>query len=435
MIKGVNILKILRLLVILLPMTFMLASCADGDDETPKRNVLESEVDVDELVHKHNDCWQRHIVGQLYNTMGRTAMGMYTQITQGALVVMMLAWAIWFAFTILQHVSSVMEENAAEVWNKVFRKMFICFACGIAASSPAAILFFLNTLVFPIYTAFLEFGSRMLAVANTDPPGEINVGGFIQNWQNQSIGVCKLVGGSKATLSGFPDGPKEMMSCLICALNLRMNLGYGLAFRVLQADGFMAKVVGLLILACFTVVKLGFVFYLVDSIFKFTMMVIILPLLIMGYAFEKTKGFLGTGIKQMIQSAAFMTLIALVMAVAFMAIAEIIVANPGVFGDDDPDTFKEASIAMLCLVLICFLIVSALDVANKLTGAIVGTSADTQFQGKVKMIAGMVAGWATGGLSKLVGKIGFVKSYRAKRDELRFKLNKFAGRAKDDGAE
>ena len=432
MVKGVNILRILRLLVILLPMMFMVTSCIKGDEQTPKGDVVDPNKDAEEIAEQHNNCWQKHVVAGLYDTMGSAAMKAYEGITRGALTVMMLAWAIWFSFRMLKHVSSVMEENPAEVWNDVFRKMFICFACGVAASSPGAILFFLNMLVFPIYSAFLEFGGRILAVANVEMTQGLEVGGVVQNWSTDPVGACRLAGGTKASLSGFPEAPKTMMSCLICAMNKRMNLGYALSFRVLQADGFMAKVVGLIIMACFTIVKLGFVFYLVDSIFKFTMMVIILPLLIMGYAFEKTKSKLQQGVVQMIDSAAFMTFIAMMISVTFMAIAEVIQANPDIFSGKDNDNFKEASIGMMCLILICFLVVSSLEVSQKLSSAIVGSTSGSEFQKKVTVVAKMVAGWMTGGLSRLVGKLGFVKKYKAKRDEMTHKIKSFAGRVKED---
>ena len=102
--------------------------------------------------------------------------------------------------------------------------------------------------------------------------------------------VCKIAGRSEATLQGFPEAPRTMMNCMICAVNERLSFGNFLAYQVMRAPGITPTLVGLLVLCCFTIIKLAFVFYLVDTVFRFTMMIVLLPLLIMGYAFPQTKG-------------------------------------------------------------------------------------------------------------------------------------------------
>lgn len=101
---------------------------------------------------------------------------------------------------------------------------------------------------------------------------------------------------------------------------------------------------GLMIIACFTFVKLGFVFYLVDTIFRFTIMVVMLPILIMGYPFGPTKKWLSQGFVTILNSAAFMMFMAIMIAIAMLALEQIIIDNADIFENGTDKDFKEFSI-------------------------------------------------------------------------------------------
>ncbi len=407
-----DIFRVLRLLAVLLPIILVLPACSgeEGSSATSDYSAVDKTANPEALSEQQRECWQSEIIGAFYDTMSKTTMDMYSQITFGALPFMMVAFALWFAHRLLLHVSSVVEENPNEVWNEVFRKMFICFACGYLASSIASIIWFLNVLVFPIYSAFLEFGSEILnnaSLASSKHQGDVKIFGETLFTTNSII--CKFSGQPEVTISnGFPQGPKDMMECMICAVNERLNLGFKLSYTVMQAPGFMATLLGIFILLCFTFVKLGFVFYLVDTIFKFTVMAILLPLLIMAAAFKNTRGWLKTGILSILNSAAFMMFISIVMAMTLMAIEQVIANNPAIFAGDDPQTFKELSIPFLCLMMIAFLLISAMGVAQKVTSSLVGGGTSAEFNKKVTMVASMIANtvgsWLTFGTSTAVRK-------------------------------
>ena len=92
--------------------------------------------------------------------------------------------------------------------------------------------------------------------------------------------LCKAGRMGAATLDhGFPAEPQRMMECLTCAINERMNYGIKLGWISMLLPGVMATICGFILVCVFCFVKLGFAFYLVDAIFRFAMMVMILPLL------------------------------------------------------------------------------------------------------------------------------------------------------------
>ena len=150
----------------------------------------------------------------------------------------------------------------------------------------------------------------------------------------------------------------------------------------------MPLITGLFILLCFTFVKLGFVFYLVDSIFRFTMMAVILPILVMSYAFKQTSSWAKNGFLTIINSAALMMFMAVMMSMALLAMEQIISDNSDIFDKSvTKDSFAEFSIPFMCIMLIAFLIVSSVNIAQQVTDSLVGGNSDSAFQKRAGKLA------------------------------------------------
>lgn len=398
--------------MIALSVTFTLSGCStEGAHSSPKSDK--------QLAEEQRQCWQDKVLSLLYDTMGKVAMGTYKKITNGALSLMMVAFSLWFVFRLLKFVSSVKDAagESAEMWNEVLQKFLICFVCGLLASSTDGLLWILNMVIFPIYNAFLEYGGRVLeASSKNDIFGNQVINIFGEEIKAGKNIMCKPEGMVSASLEGFPEAPRSMMNCMICAVNERLTLGNALAYKVMRMEGFMITVMGLLILATFTMVKLGFVFYLVDTIFRFTMMVVILPILIMAYAFEQTREWTTTGLKSIFNSAAFMMVIAILIAMALMAVVEIIQGNPDVFNPSEENAeaaFKEFNPAIMALLMIAFLIKNTLSVAQSMVTAIIGDGKEAKFQKKLKALVEMVGkgvlAWLTAGTSKGIEAVQKIK--------------------------
>ena len=429
---GRNILKMLRMLVILLPVALMLSSCS-------KDGLVEQNDNPEAEAEQMKGCWQESVIEDLYNTMGEVAMGMYEKITQGAMAAVMVGFAIWFAFRLLKFSGSVAEENAGQLWNDILRKLFVCFFCGLIASSTTNLLYLINTFIFPIYNAFLELGAKILSEAakgDTEKQLKILDWGF----DIEKNVMCQFEGSREATLSGFPDSTLTMMQCMICSVNERLTLGYNIAFRVFQSHSFMATVNALILVICFTIIKVSFVFYLVDNIFKFAVIVIMLPILVMVYPFKD--GWAKYGFKTILTSSAFMMAIAIMIAMALMAIVQIIKQNPVIFDPKDAELqLNEFTSVMIALLLIAFMVVGTIKVAKEVTTGLVGGSVDSKFQEKLKGVAMMCVHIVTGGLTKGLSKIGMVMRAKErynnsafgkameKKAEIAATINRWAGRS------
>ena len=456
-----NIGKILRMLVVLIPLAFVLTGCGKEDAPVNASNKSDQELAEEhtkgeiswvdkEGKERQGGCWQDKILTTLYEAMGTMAMGLYDDITKGALALEMVGFGIWFVLRLMRFVSSITPENSGEVWNEVFKKIFICLFCGILASSTTGALYVLNTFIFPLYTAFLEFGAEILNTVGQeyfDPnsDGKIMV-------LNAELKVAKPVlclpaaGANEATLEGFPEGPLRMMNCMICALNERLSIGNYISFRILRSGTFSMAIVGIVLLVVFMIIKLSFVFYLVDNVFKFAVIVVMVPILILFYPFQKKWAIFG--IKTILSSAAFMMCISIMIAVAMKALLEIIVQHPDLFnpgnGKDAEAATESGSGVFLALLLLAFMVISTIKIGKEVTAAIVDVKISDEFQQKLLGMALMIAGWFTGGAASALGKVAWVqkmneryqKSYvgqaikrtRQVQAAVSQRLNKWAGR-------
>ena len=384
MFKDVNIKQILRVMLVVLFAAFMLTACEQDDSiggrsraamAAPVGEDPVSEETMKNASNAHRECWQTGMIDLLYQNMGKIAMGMYAKITDGALPLMMIAFALWTIFRLLKFVGSFTEDSPAEIWNEIVRKLFVCLICGLIASSTTQILWLLNTVVFPIYYAFLELGAAILNSAGDG--SNFKAGSTVLNFFQEKLTLnepvmCSAPAIGKASIESlsFPDGPRTMMNCMICTVNERLTLGFFLSFKVMDAPGFMSLITGLFILICFTIVKLGFIFYLVDSIFRFTMMAIILPILVMSYAFKQTSSWAKNGFLTIINSAALMMFMAIMMSMALLAMERIITDNSDIFNDNANEmSFSEFSIPFMCIMLVGFLISSSVNLARTVWSA------------------------------------------------------------------
>lgn len=430
--KRIDITKILRVIT-MFSLVFFLFACGYSDEAADIG--CEGTTD-EEFAEQHRDCWQAAVVGAIYRTTGKLTMSMYDKLTQGAMALMMVAFAVWLSFRMLKHISSFTEESPAEVWTEVVKKFFVCLVCGLLASSTSGVLFILNSVIFPVYNAFLELGSAM--IGHISAKKEFAMLGttwkvpFSSDMQMQYDIVCKAGTLGAASLDhGFPAEPQKMMECLTCAISERMNFGIQLGWKVITQVGFMAFICGLVLIFTFWIVKIGFAFYLVDAIFRFAMMVMLLPILIMAYAFKPTSKWARIGFLTIINSAAFMMCIALVMIMIFAATQQVFSEQQAAF--ESEEVLADVSVPFIMFLLIAFLAVGSLNVAKSVVDQLVGGGGEANFQKRAGKALMGVAKWAGGLAGKAVMNAALANSetlrnIKSGADAAKAKLNSWAGR-------
>ena len=433
-----NISMILRFMALLL-FVFMLNAC--GTDRQMRKIAQDPETEKNATWEMMDDpkCWQGDIVNEIYSIAGKIAMNMYEKLTEGAMALMMIAFGVWLTFRLMKHISSFTEESPAEFWTEIIQKLFICTVCGLLASSTTGALFVLNSIIFPLYNAILELGGTMISHISQ---GSVDVFGKTWNVPFQvekakySL-VCQAGKLTKATLeNGFPLEPQKMMECLTCAISERLNFGMRLGLQAMIKMPLTGIVVGLLLVIIFIFVKLCFVFYLVDAVFRFALMLMILPLLIMAYAFKTTRNWVKIGFFTILNSAGILAMIAIIIVMILVGMHQLIKAySPwmmiGLAADNvgQEGGLDDLGVPFLVLLMMAFLTVGAIKIAKHTADTLIGGGGEANFQKKIASRGAQLAKFA---LFSFAGKA--VTALGGKKDNMFTKLGHNSGGSTDDDA-
>ena len=387
-----NMFRALKLMMMAISVVVLLTACNANETENTSQSPLADGGNSVTAAADYTKCWQKEVINVLYDLMGTVALTTYKKMTGGALAFMMVVFAIWMSYRLMIQLSSFKEETMGEVWTEITKRFFLCFVCGLIASNTGLLVVVLGDVIFPIYNAFLEFASEIMAVTvPTDINHSFNLFGHSFSLLESSNSLQCVA--SKIEFSGdptnFPDSPKQMMNCMVCGVSHSLSFGMQAGFNIMrQTVGVTGWIIGLFTIAAFMCVKLAFVFYLIDTIFRFTVMVIMLPFMIMGYAFPKTRGLLSRGVANMLNSAGFMMFFALIVVICIQALKVILEAFKGVFVADPAGNvpFKDLSVPFICIMMICFLVFSSVKIAGSLCDSLVGGKSNAAFQQTAKAL-------------------------------------------------
>lgn len=401
--KKTDFYRILKILSIVFGVIFLLVACgngsgdpmdADGMSEEEKASAQSKGFKGDSTL-----CWQGELLGLFYRPLGEMAIKVYAQVvgTNNIMNLMMLAFSLWMAFQILRHVSTTSPESIGEFWTKVMKKAALCFACGYLASSTEGIFYVLNSFVFPIYLTLLELCGYVIDITSNTPEAKATSlklagsGNMCETYNYGMSGGCKLPDTSSIGLTSehFPQEPLDMMGCMACAVGSRLDVGYHVAMYAMQTTVF-GFLVGIFLLAAFTITKLGFAMYLIDSIFRMDMMIIIMPFLILFYPFEQTRKWSATGFKIILNSSAIMLCLGILISMTVLAMQKILV-NPDMGDFSSQDVYSTFGVVPVSLIFLGFIIVKASGVAVSLSESVTGGGGDTKFQKKMAALVGTVA--------------------------------------------
>ena len=442
-----KIFKIFKILCIVFGVVFLLVACGDGEDgkspvadtsssaedkaEAQKQGFTQNSSEDGSMMEapKIDDkekaaigeasCWQGELLAIFYKPLADMALNVYEKLTsENIMNLMMLVFSLWMAFQILRHVASPSPESIGEFWTKVLRKGTLCFACGYLASSPEGIMYVLNTFVMPIYITLLELCGQVLDFAGDTEEGK-SLGVFLPAETDEDgnlKGICDLykngVGGGKScsapegsvkiSTSEFPTEPLTMMSCMACSVSARLDTGFKVAMYALEG-GVFGVLVGFFLIGAFFITKLGFAMYLVDSIFRLDMMVIIAPFLILFYPFEQTRKWTVTGFKIILNSSAIMLCLGVLVTMTIMAM--MVLLSGGIGNVGDTKAYDSFGVIPISLIFLGFIVIKAAGTAVSLSERITGGGGDTKFQKKMAAIVGTVAKGLFAALTAGGGKI------------------------------
>lgn len=396
--KRADLYRILKILCIVLCAVFLLVACGG---ESGGSLTGDSSDEPGTLADNQRKCWQKDLLKVFYDALGKMSLSVYNDLTRDNILgLMVVIFSAWMAFQILRHVSSTSPESIGEFWTKVIRQATLCFACGFLASSTENILYTINTFVFPIYITLLEFSAHVLQLL--DPASAaakaILLPGADQicepyNYSLVDSATCTIPKGAniQLTANSFPTEPLNLMGCMACAVSSRLDVGYTIAAHLFSSGGFAAACVALLLIAAFTFAKWGFALYLVDSIFRLDMMIVIMPFLILFFAFEQTRKWTVTGFKIILNSAAVMLCMAVLVSMTIIAMQQVLISPTMGMEVGTVKDYTTLGTIPLTMIFLGFVIVKASGLAVSLSESVTGGSGETRFQKKMAALVGTVA--------------------------------------------
>ena len=428
-----DISRIFSKLLIIVIVVLMLGACSDNKDS----------IAIEGVDTNDKDCLSCKILVLIYNSVGDNVMMMHGQLTQAAMPIMMVGFSIWLALRLLKFVSSVTETNPGEVWTEILRKAALCLFCGLLASSSEGLIYVINTFIFPIYYAFLELGIRILNASFT-PAEQTDFKVFGTNVVVEGVKMsCSISGTPFVDAKSFPLSIGEAMRCMVEMLSAYLTIGGDIAITVMRQteNNLTSKIMAIILFLFFWVVKIGFSFYLVDTIFQMGIIILLLPIYIVSYAFGPTRAWTKKGFAHVLASSAFMMCFSVIVAMVLVAMISLINQNQAIFNPPDLEgSMRDISLGFLCLLLIGFLIYGSMGVSQQLTSALLGTGLSANFQKNLKAAVqgigsgilhglGMLATFGTSAMAssniKLIRGIG--KTLQ-RGSAIRAKMQQWAGR-------
>lgn len=363
-------------------LTLILCGCEFGDNS-------------DATFEQQSSCWQTAVVGaalKVINSLYKNASSVVTDGTAGAAVICM-GFSIWMAFKLLTILSSFKEQNIGEIWTEIGHKLFLCGFCALMLASTEKINWGVNTFVTPIYNTMLELGAKTLDASKG--ASSMSVGEFGEVSYESTSGYCSSGSPNMDVSNGLKEGIEPMANCLICSINNRLNSGVKIGTDLIVSGKIGALFVGLLVLAIYTITKLFFVLFVVDSLFRLNFAAFLIPILIIGIPFNYTRKWSKHGFLMFINSAGCMLFIALMASIA-VGTLEALVANPSLTKDE----VENYGSIMLAIVMISVLLLNVPGVGVALADKFVEGGGSHVFQeamSKFVMRTGRAA------LSKVVG--------------------------------
>ncbi len=384
-----NILKNTKHILLMIVLICFLTGCSD-EEKVVVGKVCEGVGEKNCIDTRGFRCIGCEILELIYNSAGSAIMSASGSLSQGAMAIMMLGFALWVALRLIKFVGSVTENNVRQIWNEILKKAFICLFCGILASTSSGLNFVINSIIFPVYTGFMDLGTQILNSAVTEKGGKetsLTVMGTTITVRDINV-ACKVGDQVTATDKGFPQGLREAMLCMIQKVTSYLSIGKGIAHTSMKnADSFFARIAGVIIWFCFTITALCFSLYLVGGIFQMGIMILLLPVFIMAYAFETTKSWTKKCFEKIVVSSGFMMCFSIIVAMVIRGMVELIIGHSEIFNPKNPEVqMKDVSVAVMCLILIAFIIYEAMGVSNAITSGLIGGKMDDSFQKNFKAV-------------------------------------------------
>ena len=409
-------------------LVLLLCACKNDDDTSSSK---------DTNYEEQSACWQAKIIDVVLSQINSLLSGAAGKVADGGAGVVMLGFSIWMCFKLLKVLPSFKEENLGEVWTEIGQKLFLCAFCAVAVSNTGYIYWAIDTFAVPLYTTILGLGSSILTGIQSGNSVDLGIFGTVTF--ESPYTQC---GVPEVDSHDFQGSVQPMASCLACQINSRLNSGIKLGIELIAMFEIGTILVGITLLLIFTAAKFGFIFFIIDGLFRLNFAALLFPLLIMGVPFNYTRKWSKFGLEMFLNSSGIMLFMGTLICIAIGALETTLSLYAG-NGSISVSNLAGQGPVLLSLLLISTLLINIPGMGVALADKFIGGGLGLEFQKQVSQFvmntakragAAILGGVTAGATSTITGTLEkyqltreALDSVRQARNNANTVLNKLAG--------
>ncbi len=238
-----------------------------------------------------DNCWMCGFYDAAIDQGGLLLFKVYDNIHSVCITLLSVFLALWLAVHSLSVVAVFKNPQPTAFLKKMGGVLLKACLVTVILSSTPAFVSVLNLTVFPVFESFLKTGYDIMTKALRATEGTSSVS---SSWNDYLIQSQNFQIESEQNPI-FPTGFKEMLRVIIVTMQASLSKGMALGVAVMNNNPVSGFFLGIGIWLLFLSLNLVFPFYLLDGLIKACIVLILLPILLLGWVFPATSEWLRKG--------------------------------------------------------------------------------------------------------------------------------------------
>lgn len=242
-----------------------------GCDDTAPNSHSQGELAVAAEKETLN-CWTCSLFKLGFGVANSLATGVVTSVAGSAISLLAVGYGLWLAVYILKQISSMKAPDPGAFWKGLaVQTFFVTLGAGmlrdLSGGSSSSVL---EMIVKPIFSGFVDVGLLVIGAFGDIPCSTGN--------------------------------PEAGMVCLITELQQKLNVGIAFAYlNATTGPTIFSIILGAVVYCFFIYMMLYFPLLLLDCVFRYCIILAMLPLSVTAYCFKCTRDFASKTVKLLLE--------------------------------------------------------------------------------------------------------------------------------------
>lgn len=239
---------------------------------------------------KASNCWPCAAYKSVWNAIGGVATNAFPMVCSAALNLLGMGLMFWLMMTGIKLVSALKEPNLKEFIPKINAVLFKAIVVAVILSSSTYVIQILDMIVTPVLLGFVSL-SRAVMFAE---PTIAKHFASLSSLNDVAVGDYVL----------FSSTIGSQLQDVIYRLYLAFNSGIALGARMMLSIDTISWVLGLLVMLTFFFMMLFFPLLYLEGFITLGVVILLFPILLVGWVFPSTKSYIQEAGKILFQAAA-----------------------------------------------------------------------------------------------------------------------------------